>query len=176
MLRDSGPVMTLPGMIPSRANADAHLVGRHADVVTVLRNPDIFSSRFDAVHIGQVRPLIPLQVDPPDHAKYRKLLDPLFAPRRIALLEDRTRALVSDLVETVADTGGCNFHAAVSEPLPSTVFLNCSVYQFPAPLSSLPSKTELSGQRPGPPRNARTWSMPRVLESTPSSKKSSTND
>mgnify|MGYP001408862236 FL=1 len=123
MLRDSGPVMTLPGMIPSRANADAHLVGRHADVVTVLRNPDIFSSRFDAVHIGQVRPLIPLQVDPPDHAKYRKLLDPLFAPRRIALLEERTRALVSDLVETVADTGGCNFHAAVSEPLPSTVFL-----------------------------------------------------
>ena len=123
MLRDSGPVMTLPGMIPSRANADAHLVGRHADVVTVLRNPDIFSSRFYAVHIGQVRPLIPLQVDPPDHAKYRKLLDPLFAPRRIALLEDRTRALVSDLVETVADTGGCNFHAAVSEPLPSTVFL-----------------------------------------------------
>ena len=123
MLRDSGPVVTLPGVIPSRANADAHLVGRHADVLTVLRSPDVFSSRFDAVHIGQVRPLIPLQIDPPDHAKYRKLLDPLFAPRRIALLEDRTRALVSDLVEAVADDGGCNFHAAVSEPLPSTVFL-----------------------------------------------------
>ena len=123
MLRDSGPVVTLPGIVPSRANADAHLVGRHADVVTVLRSPDIFSSRFDAVHIGQVRPLIPLQIDPPDHAKYRKLLDPLFAPRRIALLEDRTRALVSDLVDSVADAGGCNFHAAVSEPLPSTVFL-----------------------------------------------------
>ena len=123
MLRDSGPVVTLPGMIPSRANADAHLVGRHADVLTVLRSPDVFSSRFDAVHIGQVRPLIPLQIDPPDHAKYRKLLDPLFAPRRIALLEDRTRALVSDLVEAVADDGGCNYHAAVSEPLPSTVFL-----------------------------------------------------
>ena len=123
MLRDSGPVVRLPGVIPSRANADAHLVGRHADVVTVLRSPDVFSSRFDAVHIGQVRPLIPLQIDPPDHAKYRKLLDPLFAPRRIALLEGRTRALVSDLVEAVADDGGCNYHAAVSEPLPSTVFL-----------------------------------------------------
>jgi len=123
MLRDSGPVVRLAGVIPSRASADAHLVGRHADVVTVLRSPDVFSSRFDAVHIGQVRPLIPLQIDPPDHAKYRKLLDPLFAPRRIALLEDRTRALVSDLVEAVADDSGCNFHAAVSEPLPSTVFL-----------------------------------------------------
>ena len=123
LLRDSGPVVALPGVLPSRTNADAHLVGRHADVVTVLRSPDIFSSRFDAVHIGQVRPLIPLQIDPPDHAKYRKLLDPLFAPRRIALLEDRPRALVSDLVEAVADDGGCNYHAAVSEPLPSTVFL-----------------------------------------------------
>ena len=123
MLRDSGPVVTLPGIIPSRANADAHLVGRHADVLTVLRSPDVFSSRFDAVHIGQVRPLIPLQIDPPDHAKYRKLLDPLFAPRRIALLEDRTRALVSDHVDTVADDGGCYYHAAVSEPLPSTASL-----------------------------------------------------
>jgi len=123
MLRDSGPVVTVSGVIPSRANADAHLVGRHADVVTVLRSPDVFSSRFDAVHIGQVRPLIPLQIDPPDHAKYRKLLDPLFAPRRIAPLEDRTRALVADLVEAVADDGECNYHTAVSEPLPSTVFL-----------------------------------------------------
>ena len=123
MLRDSGPVVRLPGMIPSRANADAHLVGRHADVVTVLRNPEIFSSEFNAVHIGQIRPLIPLQIDPPDHAKYRKLLDPLFAPRRIALLEDRTRALASNLVEAVANDGGCNYHTAVSEPLPSTVFL-----------------------------------------------------
>ena len=52
MLRDSGPVVTVPGVIPSRANADAHLVGRHADVVTVLRRPDVFSSRFDAVHLA----------------------------------------------------------------------------------------------------------------------------
>ena len=68
MLRDSGPVVTMPGMVPSRGNTDAHIVGRHADVVTVLRNHDIFSSRCDAVHIGQVRPPIPLKVDPPDHA------------------------------------------------------------------------------------------------------------
>ena len=29
------------------------------------------------------RPLIPLQVDPPDHRKYRKILDPLFAPQQM---------------------------------------------------------------------------------------------
>ena len=34
------------------------------------------------------RPLIPLQIDPPDHRKYRKILDPLFAPQRMKLLEE----------------------------------------------------------------------------------------
>ena len=33
MLRDSGPVVTLPGVIPSRANADAQLVDRIERVV-----------------------------------------------------------------------------------------------------------------------------------------------
>ena len=33
---------------------------------------------------SNVRPLIPLSIDPPDHKKYRKILDPLFAPRAMA--------------------------------------------------------------------------------------------
>jgi cytochrome P450 len=75
------------------------------------------------VQIGQIRPLIPLQIDPPDHKNFRKLLDPLFAPKRIALLEDRTRDLVRGLIAEVRDTGRCNFHLSVAEPLPTTVFL-----------------------------------------------------
>ena len=38
--------------------------------------------------LGNVRPLIPLNVDPPQHSKYRKLLDPLFAPKRMDEQED----------------------------------------------------------------------------------------
>src|SRR5690349_7168994 len=45
----------------------------------VLRHHEIFSSQAE-MNLGNVRPLIPLNVDPPDHSKYRKLLDPLFAP------------------------------------------------------------------------------------------------
>ena len=55
------------------------IVGGDADVRHVLSNPQTFSSGIDAVAIGQVRPLIPLQIDPPDHKNYRKLLDPIFA-------------------------------------------------------------------------------------------------
>src|ERR1022692_2582873 len=48
----------------------------------VLRHHELFSSRIE-MKLGNVRPLIPLNVDPPQHSKYRKLLDPLFAPKRM---------------------------------------------------------------------------------------------
>lgn len=114
MARDAGPVMFMDG---------AALVAGDEEVHEVLRRPDIYSSGFDAVHIGQVRPLIPLQIDPPDHKNYRKILDPLFAPKQVATLEARTRKLVRELIADVVDDGRCNFHDAVSEPLPTTVFL-----------------------------------------------------
>lgn len=116
MLRDLSPVVHME-------DVGMHIVGTEAEVREVLHNTEVFSSGFDAVAIGQVRPLIPLQIDPPEHRNFRKLLDPIFAPKQIALLEDRTRALVRDLVAAVADDGHCNFHQAVAEPLPSTVFL-----------------------------------------------------
>lgn len=116
LLRDTSPVVPVEEM-------GMKLVGGAAEVHEVLHHPEIYSSGADAVAIGQIRPLIPLQIDPPEHRNFRKLLDPIFAPRRVALLEDRTRALVRDLVGAVKDEGHCNFHSSVAEPLPSTVFL-----------------------------------------------------
>ncbi len=117
MLRDAGPAIDMGeevGMV---------IVGGDADVRHVLQHPEIFSSGIDAVAIGQIRPLIPLQIDPPRHRDFRKLLDPIFAPKRIAELEGRTRTLVRELIGAVAGQGGCNFHTAVAEPFPTTVFL-----------------------------------------------------
>ncbi len=116
LLRDASPVVHMEDL-------DMHIVGTEAEIREVLHHPEIFSSGAEAVSIGQIRPLIPLQIDPPEHRNYRKLLDPIFAPKKIALLEDRTRTLVRDLVAAVAADGHCNFHQAVAEPLPSTVFL-----------------------------------------------------
>ena len=105
-LRDHMPVMTVDHELMAGTS-----VALHDDVMTVLQNPQIFSSD-GAAEIGQIRPLIPLEIDPPEHAKYRKLLDPLFAPRRVALLEPSTRALATSLIEAVVDDGHCNFHKA----------------------------------------------------------------
>ena len=49
----------------------------------VLQHPEEFSSAMEAVDLGQSVPLIPLQVDPPSHRNYRRLLDPIFAPRQM---------------------------------------------------------------------------------------------
>src|SRR5579864_6790578 len=43
------------------------------DTEFVLKSPQLFTSRVE-MNLGNVRPLIPLNVDPPNHSKYRKLL------------------------------------------------------------------------------------------------------
>ncbi|MCY4272070.1 MAG: cytochrome P450 [bacterium] len=115
------------------------IVTKHEDVLTVLRSPEVFSSNQAAVDIGQIRPLPPLQIDPPDHSKYRKLTDPLFSPKRVAALEGATRELVVGLIEAIADDGKANFHQAVAEPVPSIVFLQL----LGLPVSRLPEFIEL---------------------------------
>jgi cytochrome P450 len=98
-------------------------VSGYEDVAWALRNPDVFSSAPDALSIGQAQPLIPLQLDPPVHTRYRHVLNPLFKPSEVARLEPEVRSLVTGLLDAVADRGQCDFHEQFSTPLPSTIFL-----------------------------------------------------
>jgi cytochrome P450 len=88
----------------------------------VLRHHELFSSRVE-MSLGNVRPLIPLNVDPPLHAKYRKLLDPLFAPRRMDEQEADITNRVNGFIDTFIDKKECNFTEEFAEVLPSSVFL-----------------------------------------------------
>ena len=101
------------------------LVSRARDVEETLRNPKLFSSVFGEGMggLGNDRPLIPLQIDPPDHKKYRVLLDPYFAPRQMAKHEDDVALLVNQLIDRFIDGGGCEFTSEFAIPLPCTVFL-----------------------------------------------------
>jgi cytochrome P450 len=98
-------------------------VSKYDDVMWALRNPDVFSSAPEAINIGQENKLIPLQVDPPDHLKYRRFLDPQFSPKKMNALEGDARALVTGLIDKFADRGTCNFHDDFATPLPSGMFL-----------------------------------------------------
>ena len=130
-LRDVGPVV--PGLF-----GGVHLV-RREDVEFALQNPSVFSSAMEAVDLGQKRPLIPLQVDPPDHVKYRRLLDPIFAPREMAKIEGDVTNLVNGLIDKFIDRGHCEFGEEFAVPLPSAVFLK----MMGMPLSDLDMFLEL---------------------------------
>ncbi len=113
-LRESAPVFRSP---------QAVVLSRLSDIEMALKRTDLFSSNMDAVDLGNLRPLIPLQIDPPDHAKYRRVLDPLFTPREMARREPQVSALVNEMIDAFAERGACDFHAEFAVPLPCTVFL-----------------------------------------------------
>jgi cytochrome P450 len=113
---------------------------------TAVRNADVYSSGIEGAPLGVKRPLIPLQIDPPEHRKYRKLLDPLFAPKQMAKLEPQISAQVNELIDRFADRGSCDFTNEFAIPLPSTIFLRL----FGLPLTELPQLLEFNErtQRP----------------------------
>jgi cytochrome P450 len=99
------------------------IVCRRGEIEEAFRHPDLFSSNMSAVDLQNVRPMIPLQIDPPDHKKFRKILDPLFAPRRMAELEEPLTRLVNDLMDRFEGRDEIDFAAEFSIPFPSQVFL-----------------------------------------------------
>lgn len=113
-LRESNPVFR---------STQAVVLSRLADIEMALKHTELFSSNMDAVDLGNVRPLIPLQIDPPEHAKYRRILDPLFTPREMARREPLVTELVNEMIDRFAPRGECDFHAEFAVPLPCTVFL-----------------------------------------------------
>jgi len=67
--------------------------------------------------------MIPIQINPPDHHRYRKLLDPIFAPREMAAWAEPIAALVNQHIDRFIDRGECVFDEELAVPLPSQVFL-----------------------------------------------------
>ncbi|HVN51244.1 MAG TPA: cytochrome P450 [Acidimicrobiales bacterium] len=116
-LRDHTPVASMLDL------PNTHVISRYEDVKFALQHPEIFSSDLAAVDIGQDRPLLPLQVDPPHHVKYRRVMDPHMSARHFVPLEDEVRGLVGELIDGFAERGTCDVHAELTVPLPCTVFL-----------------------------------------------------
>jgi cytochrome P450 len=104
------------------------LVLRHADVESVLRQPELFSSALGATQIrdpatpsalAYVRRMM-LNMDPPEHSRLRRLLSRSFTPRAVAKLEDRIRGHARAICDRVfAGRGGeCDFAKDVAADLP----------------------------------------------------------
>lgn len=116
-LRESNPVFRSP---------QAVVLSRLADIEMALKHTELFSSNMDAVDLGNVRPLIPLQIDPPEHAKYRRILDPLFTPREMARREPLVTELVNEMIDRF--TRGANATSTPSSRFPCRARCSCSCW------------------------------------------------
>ncbi len=113
LLVDAEVVEAMPGV---------YMVASREAVEATLKNSEVFSSE-GFLELGNVRPLIPLSVDPPRHLTYRKILDPLFAPKQMDAIEGDVTDRVNHFIDTFIDRGECNFTHEFAEPFPSSVFL-----------------------------------------------------
>lgn len=105
----------------------AWMLIKHEDCFHVLRHPEVFTSTTSTPFPrdpDNYFPMIPLEIDPPDHRKYRAILDPLFSPQAITRLEGAIRKLANDLIDEFIDEAGCEFTTAFGRPLPVSVFLD----------------------------------------------------
>lgn len=66
----------------------------------------------------------PQSVDPPDHAKFRNLLAPLFTPAAIKQMEGEVRRRAHQLIDSFADRGHCDFVGEFSARMPTGMFIH----------------------------------------------------
>jgi cytochrome P450 len=88
-----------------------------------LHRPTLMSSNPDALFMGSETGLIPLQVDPPDHVRYRRMLDPLFTPPKMATLETEVAALANQCIDSFVERGACDLASELAVPIPCGTFL-----------------------------------------------------
>jgi cytochrome P450 len=110
----------------SHISGGSWILMRAEDIRAVMLDTDHFSSAGQtglSRLVGQDWDIIPVEIDPPAHAAYRAVLNPLFSPRKISELEGDIRSTARSLVNGFAGQGRCDFVSAFTAPFPVTIFL-----------------------------------------------------
>jgi cholest-4-en-3-one 26-monooxygenase len=112
---------------------DSHATGGHwlvfqqADIDFVLRSTDLFTNNFGPLLEDIPEAVLPEQqqaltfMDPPQHRKYRTLVEYAFRPSQMTLREPSMRAEAKAIVDAVIDRGECEFVTEIAIQLPMRV-------------------------------------------------------
>lgn len=118
-----------PPLIWARDGAQGRpgwVIARHALLKEAFIDWENFSSEggMDLTRmLGVDWNLNPVNIDPPRHTKYRKVLTPFFTPKAVSHMEEGVRETVEDLIAPFEDKGGCDFVKDFAIPFPSMIFL-----------------------------------------------------
>jgi len=114
-LRDAGPVVFMNGH---------YYLTRRQDVLAALRNPKVFSSRLALQPPGYPLPVVPLAFDPPEHTRYRKILQPFFSPQGLSKSRPVLQRHAAEMIAAFAGRGECEVMADFARLYPFQVFLD----------------------------------------------------
>ncbi len=113
-LRDAGPVVFMNGH---------YYLTRREDVLTALRNPKVFSSTILQPPSDPL-PVIPLAFDPPQHTRYRKILQPYFSPIGLSKSRPVLQRHAAEMIGAFANQGECEVMADFARLYPFQAFLD----------------------------------------------------
>jgi cytochrome P450 len=113
-----GPIFYSP------LNGGAWIVTGYRECYDMARNFALFGNNLAKLDPSLAQtPRIPISIDPPEHAGYRRVLMEHLTPKALAALEPDIRSTLDDLIQSVIAKGQCDFVASVAEPLPVWVFM-----------------------------------------------------
>jgi cholest-4-en-3-one 26-monooxygenase len=105
-------------------------ITRHADLVNVSRQPDLFKST-QMLFITQDEPGSPLpdeavlrqllNMNPPEHGEYRRAVNQRFTPRSVQQLKEQIERITTETLDSLMGREECDFVTEVSAKLPLAV-------------------------------------------------------
>jgi cytochrome P450 len=96
------------------------------DIRHVLGHPELFSSKGAAGFsrlLGETWDLIPLELDPPAHTKFRTLLNRMMSPSVVASMAPGITVRAVELLDAFRNQGSCEFMDAFGRPFPVSIFM-----------------------------------------------------
>ncbi|AUW60033.1 cytochrome P450 [Sphingobium sp. SCG-1] len=121
-------IMYVPKAVRGQVSKGAWVVTHYDDITHVYQDAETFSTEGTVAYqwlAGEKWPAIPLGIDPPDHMKYRKLLNPFFSPKAVDNLDGKMRRNANLLLDTcINGREDCDFSYEFARIFPVQVFLD----------------------------------------------------
>lgn len=113
----------LAGLVHSRANDGFWIATDYRTCHAVAHDPEGFPSGTGVSypHFANLRPMIPIECDPPEHAKYRGLLNAGLSAARVQRMSDSIRSDAHGLIDGFAGTGSCDLMREFAMPFTASV-------------------------------------------------------
>jgi cytochrome P450 len=103
------------------------VIARHALLQEAFMDWESFSSEGGmdlSLMLGVDWNLNPVNIDPPKHTGYRKVLLPMFTPKAVGHMEQAVRDTCDMLIARFEDRGRCEFVGEFAMPFPTYIFLS----------------------------------------------------